>query len=183
MVESLIGALLPVVFTVLYGYFGGHIKSFSKDMPGMINKLVMSYALPLSLFFTINQMSKQFILANWKIGAWQLGGMIGWWLIVYFFSKYVLKSGPVLSPIRAMALSTPAILFVGPALLEPLFPETGTIAVSVGGLLMNVVMLPLTVVVLSAADVGRGGARSLPLVKQSLTALRSRLSFPLFLVW
>lgn len=162
MVESLIGALLPVVFTVLYGYFGGHIKSFSKDMPGMINKLVMSYALPLSLFFTINQMSKQFILANWKIGAWQLGGMIGWWLIVYFFSKYVLKSGPVLSPIRAMALSTPAILFVGPALLEPLFPETGTIAVSVGGLLMNVVMLPLTVVVLSAADVGRGGREAFP---------------------
>lgn len=156
MVETLIGALLPVVFTVLFGYFAGAIGAFPKSFTSLLNKLVMSFALPLSLFFSINQMSRQLLANNWNIAAWQFGGMMIWWLIVYFFSRFVLKSGPIVSPIRAMALATPAILFVGPALLEPLYKTTGTIAVSIGGMMMNVVMLPLTAIVLSANDTKDG---------------------------
>lgn len=177
MIETLIGALLPVVFTVLFGYLSGSIGSFKKDFPSKLNKLVMSYALPLSLFFSINQMNRELIFKNWNIAIWQFCGMIFWWLVVYLFSRYVLHSGPIVSPIRAMAISTPAILFVGPALLLPLYQKTGTIAVSIGGVMMNVVMLPLTAIVLSVNDKREDGHRHLSVFQTLWSGLKKPVVF------
>ncbi|MFP7774342.1 AEC family transporter [Ligilactobacillus sp. LYQ112] len=153
MAKALIAALIPVIFTIMFGFFSGYIKSFDKKVPAILNMVVMNYALPLSLFFALNQMPKEKIFANWRIVMWEFVMMVGWWFGVYFFSKYVLRSSTILSIIRALALSTPAILFVGPALLTPLFPGNAAIAISIGGLMLNAVQLPLTMLALTLATI------------------------------
>lgn len=54
MAKALIAALIPVIFTIMFGFFSGYIKSFDKKVPAILNKVVMNYALPLSLFFALN---------------------------------------------------------------------------------------------------------------------------------
>lgn len=44
------GAILPVIITVIIGYISGKRKDFNWQQAGDINKIVMLYALPLSIF-------------------------------------------------------------------------------------------------------------------------------------
>lgn len=45
----ILGAILPVIITVFLGYVSGRRKDFAWEHAGAINKLVMLYALPLSI--------------------------------------------------------------------------------------------------------------------------------------
>lgn len=45
----ILGAILPVIITVLIGYISGKRKDFNWQQTGDINKIVMLYALPLSI--------------------------------------------------------------------------------------------------------------------------------------
>ena len=83
----------------------------------------MRFALPLSLFFTFNQMSRQMIFANWKVVFSLAVFTMRWWLIVYAVSRHLTHASVALSAIRALSISTPAILFVGPALITSLYPK------------------------------------------------------------
>ncbi|RRK09677.1 hypothetical protein D1831_11515 [Lactiplantibacillus garii] len=150
MMTTFIGALLPIIFTILLGYIAGKSKAIEPKTAGVLNKIVMNYALPLSLFFSSNQMPKQLIFNNWKIASWQLFSMLAWWLITYYVSRLMLKSSQTLAAIRAFAISTPAVLFVGPALFPVLFPQTATIIVSIGSITMGI-QLCLTLFALSIA--------------------------------
>ena len=47
------GAILPVIVTVIIGYISGKRKDFNWQQAGDINKIVMLYALPLSIFLSL----------------------------------------------------------------------------------------------------------------------------------
>ena len=151
MVNTLIVALLPIIFTMLLGYISGKIGSFDNKTSGILSKLVMSYALPLSLFWQLNQMSASAITANAHIAFWLLVIMLGWWIVVYLVSHHAAKGSVVISALRAFSISVPAILFVGPALITQLYPKNSAMAISLGGLMMSCI-LPLTLVVLATTN-------------------------------
>ncbi|WP_369427399.1 AEC family transporter [Providencia sp. PROV236] len=50
MLEIIISALLPIVVTLALGYFAAWHKDFNSDQSTILNRLVMLYALPLTLF-------------------------------------------------------------------------------------------------------------------------------------
>lgn len=147
MVNTLIVALLPIIFTMLLGYISGKIGSFDNKTSGILSKLVMSY----SLFWQLNQMSASAITANAHIAFWLLVIMLGWWIVVYLVSHHAAKGSVVISALRAFSISVPAILFVGPALITQLYPKNSAMAISLGGLMMSCI-LPLTLVVLATTN-------------------------------
>lgn len=49
MLETIVTALLPIVVTLLLGYFAGLRHDFSQDQASVLNRMVMLYALPLLL--------------------------------------------------------------------------------------------------------------------------------------
>ena len=48
--STVIGALLPVVVTLALGFFAAWHHQFSADQASVLNRMVMLYALPMSLF-------------------------------------------------------------------------------------------------------------------------------------
>lgn len=50
MIETVIGALLPIVVTVVLGFIAGWHHDFDAKQATTLNRMVMLYALPLSLF-------------------------------------------------------------------------------------------------------------------------------------
>jgi malonate transporter and related proteins len=50
MMHTIVGALLPIVITLLLGYAAGWHKDFDAGQASILNRMVMLYALPLNLF-------------------------------------------------------------------------------------------------------------------------------------
>ncbi len=50
MLNTVIGTLLPIVVTLVFGFFAAWRKDFSTDQASILNRMVMLYALPMSLF-------------------------------------------------------------------------------------------------------------------------------------
>jgi len=50
MLNTVIGTLLPIVVTLVLGFFAVWHKDFNTDQASALNRMVMLYALPMSLF-------------------------------------------------------------------------------------------------------------------------------------
>lgn len=180
MAEALISSLLPIVVTLFLGFFAGWRKDFGEQQAGSLNKLVMNYTLPLSLFGGIMTTQRASIFSHLAVAGWLLVAMVGGYLVVVLIARFLLHQSTALAALRAMAIAGPAIPFVGPTILGSLFPSESALLISLGGLIMNIVQVPVTVIMLSTASqqhtsVGANllGAIKKPVVWAPILALSS----------
>lgn len=152
MAEALISSLLPIVVTLFLGFFAGWRKDFGEQQAGSLNKLVMNYTLPLSLFGGIMTTQRASIFSHLAVAGWLLVAMVGGYLVVVLIARFLLHQSTALAALRAMAIAGPAIPFVGPTILGSLFPSESALLISLGGLIMNIVQVPVTVIMLSTAS-------------------------------
>jgi predicted permease len=150
--EALISSLLPIVVTLFLGFFAGWRKDFGEQQAGSLNKLVMNYTLPLSLFGGIMTTQRASIFSHLAVAGWLLVAMVGGYLVVVLIARFLLHQSTALAALRAMAIAGPAIPFVGPTILGSLFPSESALLISLGGLIMNIVQVPVTVIMLSTAS-------------------------------
>ncbi len=68
MLEKILGALLPAVITILLGYFAARHHDFEQKEVPTLNRMVMSYALPLSLFVGVVSAGREELLADLPLG-------------------------------------------------------------------------------------------------------------------
>ncbi|HGM9948378.1 MULTISPECIES: AEC family transporter [unclassified Providencia] len=152
MLDTIITALLPIVVTLLLGYFAGYRHDFSKDQAGVLNKMVMLYALPLLLFAGILNTPLSEMLSNVDVFLWIFVGMIVGFIAVFFISRFIFKSSARLAALRAIAIAGPAVPFIGTPVLGVLFAIDADIAIAIGSLLMNLIQVPLALIFLVGAD-------------------------------
>ncbi len=148
MLETIITALLPIVVTLMLGYFAGWERSFSQDQATVLNRMVMLYALPLMLFAGILSTSLSAITQNIPLFVWTAVGMVGGLILVFVLSRFVFRSSEKLAALRAIAIAGPAVPFVGTPVLGVLYPNGADIAIATGSLLMNLVQVPLALIFL-----------------------------------
>lgn len=157
--NSIVLAVLPMVVTLTLGYFAAKWNFFDNKSTKVLNNLVMKFALPLTIFFSLSQVNRTFIFKNLVTGAWLLSGMLIWYFVVFFINRKILHTSLSLSALRSLTMSTPAGLFFGPAILPPLFPDQSAITIAICGICMNLFMLPLTVGI-NAAGQNKEGTHS-----------------------
>lgn len=163
MLETIVTALLPIVVTLMLGYFAGWERSFTQDQAAVLNRMVMLYALPLLLFAGILGTPLTTITQNIPLFVWTAVGMVGGWMLVFAVSLYVFRSGAQLAALRAIAIAGPAVPFVGTPVLSVLYPTGADIAIATGSLLMNLVQVPLALVFLVGQASESGSSRKSPL--------------------
>ena len=153
MLETIVTALLPIVVTLLLGYFAGLRHDFSEDQASVLNRMVMLYALPLLLFTGILSTPLSEILKSMDVFLWISVGMVGGFVLVFLISRFIFKSDSKVAALRAIAIAGPAVPFVGTPVLGVLFPIDADLAIAAGSILMNLIQVPLALVFL----VGNGG--------------------------
>ena len=158
MLETIITALLPIVVTLLLGYFAGLRHDFSQDQASVLNRMVMLYALPLLLFTGILSTPLSEITRSLDVFLWISIGMIGGFILVFLISRFIFKSNSKVAALRAIAIAGPAVPFVGTPVLGVLFPIEADLAIAAGSILMNLIQVPLALVFLVGAgnDSGNG---------------------------
>lgn len=149
MIEVIIGALLPIIIILALGFLAGAHHDFNRDQATVLNRMVMLYALPLSLFAGLVTTPLDELIKEEKLVLALFIGMVGFYFLVYFAAKYLFKFGKNMSALLALAITGPAVPFVGVSVLAQIFGPISTIPISLGSFYLNAIQTPITIILLS----------------------------------
>jgi malonate transporter and related proteins len=163
MIANIIGTLLPTVATLLLGFIAGWHHDFDAKQAAILNRMVMLYALPLSLFAGMAGMARNQVLSQGPLAFAILLGMAGGYAIVFFVSHYLFRRDLMTASLEALAIAGPAVPFIGVSVLGHLFGDASAVPISIASLVMNLIQVPLTLMLLSAGTAQKNTA---PTAKQ-----------------
>lgn len=149
MFETIIAALLPIVVTLFLGFFAGWHHDFDAKQGAILNRMVMLYALPLTLFAGMMGIDRSLLLEQGSMLALLCLGMLAGYVLVLVVAHYVFRCSLKKSALLALAIAGPAVPFVGVAVLGFLYKDLSAVPIAICSLLMNLVQVPVTLFILS----------------------------------
>lgn len=162
MIETVIGALLPIVVTLVLGFIAAWHHDFDAKQATILNRMVMLYALPLSLFAGMLGTDREQVLSQGPLALSILVGMAGAYALTYVLCRYVFRRPTMIAALQALAISGPAVPFVGVTVLGHLFGTQSAVPISVASLVMNLIQVPVTLMLLSYGLSEASAATSTP---------------------
>jgi len=150
MISTIVGALLPIVVTLMLGFVAGWHQDFDGKQAAILNRMVMLYALPLNLFAGMMSTRRDDVLAQGPLAFAILLSMAGTYAIVFVIARYLCGRDLMTSSLQALAIGGPAVPFVGVPVLGHLFGPVSAIPISVASMVMNLIQVPATLMLLSA---------------------------------
>ncbi|GAA4850497.1 AEC family transporter [Luteimicrobium xylanilyticum] len=161
MASTLATALLPIVLTLLLGFFAGWHHDFSADQAPILNRMVMLYALPLSLFAGMVTVSRSSLVSDLPMAGMVAGTMVVAFVVVVVVTRVVLHRDLGEAALWGLAIGGPAVPFVGTPVLGTLLGSAqATVPIAVASLTMNLVQVPAALVMLSVAHSASTRARA-----------------------
>jgi malonate transporter len=155
MLETIVGALLPVVITVLLGFVAAKHHDFGlKDAP-ILNRMVITYALPLSIFLAIVGRTRAGLVKDLPLLTVLAIAIVGFYGAAFLVCRVVFHFSLGMSALGALAASAPNGPFVGAAVLGYLYGKASGIPVALCGMLIYLTVAPATVILLSLDAAGR----------------------------
>jgi hypothetical protein len=88
------GAILPVIITVIIGYISGKRKDFNWQQAGDINKIVMLYALPLSIFSNMVMTPRHIVMTMGPVAVAIILALILSFVIPLLVARYLFLTRP-----------------------------------------------------------------------------------------
>jgi len=151
-IGTIIAALLPIVITLMLGFLAAWHHDFDAKQGSTLNRMVMLYALPLTLFAGMMGLSRSVLLEQANMAIIILIGMVVGYVLVYLISYYIFHKSQKNAALLALALSGPAVPFVGVPVLGHLFGDLSTIPIALCSIVMNLFQVPITILILSSGN-------------------------------
>lgn len=169
MIETIFSALLPAVITVLLGYFAARHHDFApQDAPTLI-RMVMTYALPVSLFAAAVGTTRAALGADLPMLIVLTIAIIGLYCVIFLVSRFVFHLSLGMCALWALAAAGPSIGFFGPSVVGDLYGAIGVVPVAMANLVEFVTVVPVTVILLSL-DQSRSATQPAQLPAHSATS-------------
>jgi malonate transporter len=148
--STVIGALLPLILTLAFGYFAGWRHQFSADQASTMNKLVLLYAVPLLLFTGTVTIERHQLTADLGLAAGIAVAMLAAYTLTYLITRFLIKRSHGVSALTALVVGGPAIPFAGIVVLGYLYgAKASAVPVAIGSLVLNVIEVPFTLLMLT----------------------------------
>jgi malonate transporter and related proteins len=152
MVSNTFAVLIPVLFVLSLGYFAWRAKKFDADQVAGINELALEFALPASLFIGIVGIPRTQLLQDARFVGAVLVDLIGIYLVAFIIGNRLLRLSTTATALFALGAAFPAAPFFGSAVLGGLFGASSAVAIAATAIIANLVLVPVTVVVLEASS-------------------------------
>jgi hypothetical protein len=149
MLSTILGALLPMVVTFLFGFVAAWRHDFGAKDASTLNRMVLLYAVPLALFAGTVTTSRAALSQDIPLVIALCAGIIGLYGVVFLFSRIVFRMQVSTSALAALTASAPAVPFVGPAVLGDLFGRVSAIPIAIASLVINLTVVPVTILLLA----------------------------------
>jgi malonate transporter len=136
MLNTVVAALLPIVVTLLLGYFAGWHHDFDIGQARVLNRMVMFYTLPLSLFTGLLSTDRDELTSHLGLATAIAVGMLLPYAIALLVARYAFALPLGTATLVGLAVSVPAVPFVGTSVLGTsvlgyLFGEASTVLIAV----------------------------------------------------
>ena len=161
MLNTILGALLPMVVTFLLGLVAAWHHDFGRKEASILNRMVLLYAVPLALFAGTVTSSRTELSQDLPLVIALCVATIGFYGAIFLLSRIGFRLPVGISALSALTASAPAVPFVGPAVLGDLLGRPGAaIPIAVDSLVINLTVVPVTILLLSLDTTGRESHRS-----------------------
>ena len=166
MIQILIKDILPIFVIMLLGYAAGKKGVFKTEDSKVLNKLVLTYALPAALFVSIVKADSAMLFDDLKLTIVSLVVITGMFLWAYFSCYKFFKHSKSEAAVCALISGSPTIGFLGFAILEPIYGATATtgLVVAIVSIVVNAINIPIGLALLNngKGNVSQGVKKSNP---------------------
>src|SRR5580704_11628106 len=145
MVETVLGALAPIVVTLLLGFVAAWRHDFEPTEATVLNRMVMLYAVPIALFVGTIGTARAELVKDVAFAVTIFVAVVGLYGLVFLLFRFVLRFSLGESVLAALASSAPAAPFMGPAILGELFGKASAVSIAIAALVINLVVVPVTI--------------------------------------
>jgi malonate transporter len=149
MLGTVLGALLPIVVTILLGFVAAWHHDFNEKQASILNRMVLLYAVPMGLFAGTVSTRREVLSQDLPLGISLCTAIIGVYAVVFVASRFALRATVSVSALAALAASAPAVPFIGPAVLGDLFGPASAVPIGIAGLIINLTVVPVSLLLLS----------------------------------
>jgi malonate transporter and related proteins len=153
--NTVLGALLPMVVTFVLGFIAAWHRDFGRNDASILNRMVLLYAVPLALFAGTVTTSRAALSQDIPLVIALCVAIIALYGLVFLFSRIIFRVPTSVSALHALAASAPAVPFVGPAVLGDLFGGLSAVPIAVASLVINLAVVPVTILLLTLDTTGR----------------------------
>ena len=169
MLDILIKDILPIFVIMFLGYMAGKRKVFNTTDSKVLNKLVLTYALPAALFVSIVKADRAMLFDDLKLTIVSLVVITGMFLWAYFSCYKFFKHTKSEAAVCALISGSPTIGFLGFAVLEPIYGATATtgLVVAIVSIVVNAINIPIGLALMNQGRgdvVPSGGKKSNPVI-------------------
>lgn len=157
MINILIKDILPIFVIMFIGYLAGKRKVFNSSDSKILNKLVLTYALPAALFVSIVKADRAMLFDDLKLTIVSFVIITALFLWSYFSCYKFFKHTKSEAAVCALISGSPTIGFLGFAVLEPIYGATATtgLVVAIVSIVVNAINIPIGLALLNN---GKGGS-------------------------
>ncbi|WP_342627124.1 AEC family transporter [Nguyenibacter vanlangensis] len=168
MILTILSTTIPIVVTLCLGFVAAWHHDFTGKEAGTLNRMVITYAVPLSIFAGTISTSRAYLLKSVPLVIAILIGIIGMYALVYMLCRLAFRLTVSTSALGAVTAAGPAVPFFGPAILGGVFGSSSAIPIAVASIVINVTVVPLTIFLLTlgkgekAINLPEGSRQSVP---------------------
>src|ERR1700726_2732660 len=166
MLNTILGALLPMVVTFLLGFIAAWRHDLGPKDASILNRMVLLYAVPLTLFAGTVTTSRAALSQDIPLVIALCLAIIGLYGVVFLFHRIIFRFPTSVSALYALAASAPAVPFVGPAVLGDLFGGLSAIPIAIAGLVINLTVVPVSILLLTFDSTGRAPQENSPVPRE-----------------
>jgi malonate transporter and related proteins len=149
MLNTILGALLPMVVTFLLGFVAAWRHDFVTKDATVLNRMVLVYAVPLALFAGTVSTPRAELTQDIPLVIALGLAIVGLYTAIFLLSRFAFRARMGISALAALMASAPAVPFVGPAVLGDLFGKLSAIPIAIGSLVINLTVVPVTILLLT----------------------------------
>jgi malonate transporter and related proteins len=172
--------VIPVFLVIVLGYVVGRRAVFDRQGATVLNRLVIGFALPATLFVGTVAQTRSDLFEQLPLFGLIAVGLLGLYLVILVLLRYVFRRELHESALLALAATQPMFAFMGiPVLSGLLGPTKAELPIAIAGILVNVIMVPLTIILLqhpssstSPYRVARADGPGAPLATGATTSIR-----------
>ena len=159
MIQSTIFVLLPLFFVIGLGYFAGRTKRLDVHHMAGLNRILVDFALPASLFAGTVITPRAELLRLGPLLAALAAMYVLFWLIGNVVAHVWFHHGAGEAVVQATAVAFPNTGFMGVPILGGLFGASSIVAVAAATVLGVLMFIPSAVIVLEMVQGQRSGGQ------------------------
>src|SRR6478609_2658330 len=156
LVQTILSALAPIVFTLLLGFVAAWRHDFGPKEASVLNRMVLLYAVPLALFVGPVSTPRADLVQDIALVVAIFTAIVALYALVFLLFRLVFRFSLSESVLAALTASAPAVQFMGPAILGDLFGKASSVTIAIAALIINLIVVPITILglALEKASIG-----------------------------